>query len=163
MSYWILTEECLLECKRKWIEYYNARIDALEYLSKRSEEDYRDEGNDDIRYGRYNTRSVHEWYNGKINDLEKWVKTSISELEEENRKFEILWKQACNYSYDSRDFGYRIIYDFYRFEKRREYDSAITPGHFRVKFSGQTHWYTSKGRRKDLEFVPGKPGLEEHK
>ena len=56
-----------------------------------------------------------------------------------------------------------VLKFFYRFEKRREYDSAITPGHFRVKFSGQTHWYTCKGRRRDFEFTPGKPGLEEHK
>lgn len=162
MAYWTLTTDCLVLLRENWIKYYNERLDALDYLCKTSEQDYRNEGNDDLRYERYNARSVQEWYDDKVEKLYTWAKESIRELEEENRKFERLFKQACEDFYTSNDYGYIIIYDFYKFERRREIDPTVEKGKFRVRFSGQTHWYSSCGRRRDLEFKTGKPYFDRH-
>ena len=162
MAYWTLTTDCLVKLKENWIKYYNERLDALEYLYKTSEQDYRNEGNDDLRYERYNARSIHEWYAKKIRQLDEWVDKSIEDLKRENEKFERLFDQACSDYYTSSDYGYIIIYDFYRFERRRELDSTLDSSHFRVRFSGQTHWYSSCGRGRDLEFVTGKPSFDKH-
>lgn len=162
MAYWTLTEDCLVTLKRNWIKYYNDRLDALKELYEHSERQYRNEGNDDIRYGRYSTSSVHDWYDGKIRKLDEWIDNSIADLKNEDAKFDKLWKQACSDYYDSRDYGYVVIYDFYRFEKRWERDSTLDSTHFRVRFTGQTHWYSSCNRRRDLEFVTGKPYFDRH-
>ena len=162
MAYWTLTNDCLILLRDNWIKYYNERLDALSFLVRASEQDYRKEGQDDLRFERYNARSVQEWYDNKVNQLEEWFNKSVEDLKNENAKFERLFEQACNDYYDSNDYGYRIVYDFYRFERRKEYDSSIEPRTFRVKFSGQTHWYKSCGRRKDLEFKTGKPYFTRH-
>ena len=96
MAYWTLTEDCLVTLKRNWIKYYNDRLDALKELYEHSERQYRNEGNDDIRYGRYSTSSVHDWYDGKIRKLDEWIDNSIAELKNEDAKFDKLWKQACS-------------------------------------------------------------------
>lgn len=162
MAYWTLTKDCLFRLKDNWNRFYNERLEAINYLAKCSEEDYRYEGNNDIRYGRYSTRSVHEWYDDKIYQLKQWVNECIATLEEEDRKFNRLWDQAWNDYYDSRDYHYVVIYDFYRFEKRKEYAPDLDSSHFRVRFSGKTHWYKHRDRRRDLEFFTSTPEFDRH-
>lgn len=162
MAYWTLTNECLIKLKENWITYCNQRIDALNFLRSAAEQDYRSEGNEDLRYERYNARSVQEWYDDKVRKLDDWVEEMYQNIKAETQKFERLWTQACQDYYTASDYGYRIIYDFYRFERRREYDPEIGANHFRVKFSGQTHWYKHSGRRRDTEFITGKPFFDYH-
>ena len=142
---------CLL--KKNWNTYYYDRVDALKSLLTSAEEDYRSEANSDLRNERYTARSIHEWYDEKVYKAKKWAEECMDTLNEADRKFEKLWNEACDDYYDSNDYGYIIIYDFYKFEKRREYNSELASNNkFRVRFSGQTHWYKLSGRRKDLEF-----------
>lgn len=162
MEYWKLTTDCLYVLKSNWETYYYDRVDALEDLVLRAEEDYRNEGNDDLRADRYSHRSVQKWYDESVYKAKKWMEESIDELNEEHRKFLELWNQACSDHFDSSDYGYLIIYDFYRFEKRKEYCPDINSNQFRVRFSGQTHWYSLSGRRKDLEFKTGKPEFKHY-
>lgn len=160
MAYWTLTTECLELLCKNWVRYYNDRVDCLNRLYKRSADMYRAEGDDDIRRGRYTRSSVQDWYDGKMRDLNRWYDDCISDLKNEDAKFERLVKTAAADYYDSSDYGYKIVYDFHRFEKRRERTSDTTT--FTVSFAGQTHWYSSCGRREDFEFVTGKPYFVKH-
>ena len=153
MGYWKLTTDCLYLLKKNWNTYYYDRVDALKYLLTRAEEDYRSEANSDLIHGRYTARSIQEWYDDKVYKAKKWAEECMDSLNDNDKQFEKLWNEACEDYYDSSDYGYIIIYDFYRFEKRREYNATLAAEKkFRVRFSGQTHWYKLSGRRKDLEF-----------
>ena len=162
MGYWTLTKDCLYQLRNNWINYFHDRVDAIKYLCDNAAEDYRNEGNEDIRLGRYNTRSVHELYNDKLRQDAKWEEECLDKLKEENTRFHELWNEAESDVFTKDDYGYIIIYDFYRFEKRREVCTDLDCKTFRVRFSGQTHWYKLAGRRKDLEFKTGKPEFKYH-
>ena len=153
MGYWKLTTDCLYLLKKNWNTYYYDRVDALKFLLTRAEEDYRSEANSDLIHGRYTARSIQEWYDEKVYKAKKWAEDCMDSLNDNDKQFEKLWNEACEDYYDSSDYGYIIIYDFYKFEKRREYNATLAAEKkFRVHFSGQTHWYKLSGRRKDLEF-----------
>ena len=160
MGYWKLNLDCLYTLKNNWTDYYYDRLQALKDLASYAEETYSKEANDDLRYERYEARSVQKWYDEKILDLKKWIDSSMKSLEEDNDKFLELWNRACEDTYDSNYYGYMIIYDFYRYERRVELCPDIKGDTLRVRFSGQTHWYSICNRRKDLEFKTGKPQFD---
>ena len=162
MGYCTLTYDCLMQLKDNWDRYYNDRADAIRYLAERAEEDFRREGDNDIYYGRYTSRSVQEWYDGKVREITNWVDKCMAKLNDTDDRFQELWRRAYN-DYYSRDvYGHLITYDFYRFERRIQYDPSVSSGSVRVTFSGQTAWYEYNGRRRDLEFKTTKPSFEWH-
>ena len=162
MGYWTLKQDYLLYVSREWKNYYNERIRALNYLYDHGERSYRNEGNDDLYYERYNAPSVQRWYDDKIRDLNRWYDDAIQELKAEDRRFQELFKQMCNDYYTSNDFHYKITYNYYKFTRVREYNPDGDSQHFRVKVTGQTHWYSCRGERRDMEFSTGTPELEYH-
>ena len=157
MGYWKLTTDCLYQLKKNWTTFYYDRLDALEELIIKAEEDYRNEANRDLKEDRYTARSIQEWYDDKVYKAKKWYEESIKTLQAEHEKFVELYYRATNDTFDSNDFGYVIIYDFYKFERRKEICREIDNKTFRVRFSGKKHWYSLAGRRKDLSFDTTKP------
>lgn len=162
MGYWTLTYDCLVQLKNNWDRYYNDRADAIRYLAERAEEDFRKEGNDDLYYNRYSSRSIHEWYDGKVREITNWVDKCMNDLNREDERFQELWKRAYNDYYTRDVYSHLVTYDFYRFEKRVEYDPSVNPNSVKVKFAGQTHWYKYNDRRRDLELTSTKPSFEWH-
>ena len=163
MAYWTLTYDYLDYIQFSWKDYYDERVWTLNSLYRHAEEKYREQGNYEIRNRLYTRDSIQRWYDSKVQDLKNWYNASMRELNEENDKFMRLYNQMCQDKYDSSVFHYEIIYDFYKFTRTVNYSSTLDNSHFRVKVSGQTHWYECSGRREEMEYKPENPSLKSYK
>lgn len=156
MSYCTLTSDCLNHVYNQWVDYYNARLNALKYIVKAKKDDWYDEGNSDLRYGRYNADSVQRWYDNNCREADEWFDKCLRGLKDEDNQFEFFFKQMQNDYYTEDDYDYVIIYDFSKKERRREYlgqgKRSVT-----VRFVNTSHWYEWKPYRRDLSFDAGKP------
>ena len=151
-----LSQDCLRTLYNNWTEYYNQRLKIIEYIRDKKMAEWEAEAKSDIRAGRYSTSSVQDWYDSNVRKMRNWVNECVDSLKETDAKFERFYKRVCNDYFSANDYGTTIIYDFYRFEVRRErYDSY---DHFNVRFTGQTHWYSWDPIPKTTaEFETGKP------
>lgn len=160
MACWRLTKNFLKNLYTNWTEYYNARIDAVNEIYAYASKKVQAEAEDDLKNHRYESNSVQNWFNHKINELNTWFSDAVATLKNEDEEFELLYQKLVNDKYTEQDYGFEIIYDFKTFQKNRTRDYSLDNGHFKVSVKGQSHWYSYGENKKNFNLLLPKVEFE---
>ena len=141
-----LTQETLRETLSCWEEFLKKAGDAIDEIRRKTEKDLRDEGNSDIRSGKYTQSSVQKWYDNEMSKLNATIEKWISRYQEFNEKAMALIGAMKDDYFTSADSGYRIIYNFNDFSRKREKktDGSTSTG---VTIRARDYWYEYNGYR----------------
>jgi hypothetical protein len=151
MEVWTLNKNCLITLYNNWVDYYNCCIDALNDITHWTHVSF------ETDYQLNKSWAAEAEYRRRCSDLINWKNKWHNELNLKHNKFLQFYKRVSELMFNSNDFGYLIKIDFYSFEVIREYDYSLPSNTFRVRFIGQSQWYTYNQYRRDMKFTPGKP------
>ena len=115
-----LTNEVIEQLYANWIEFYNKRVDAINYIRGQKLEEWKKEAEDEIKRDRYPRSQVIEWYENKLKHMTHWMERGQKGLEQSESDFEKLYKKIQSKVFSEEDIGYLFIYDFYKAEVRKE-------------------------------------------
>ena len=155
MDHCRLTKECLQAVANALDKYITDCYNAVSHIINRKEQDYRNEGNDDLRAGRYNAQSVQDWYDNKCRKLRNWSDECAENIQDTSKILSNLFEIMCNDEYSDLDLGYRFIYDFQTgkrtVEKKTDGKRTIS-----VSIKDRHGWFRWEPYRVDVETdLPG--------
>ena len=115
-----LTNEVIEQLYANWIEFYNKRVDAINYIRGMKLDEWKGEAEAEIKRDRYPRSQVIEWYDDKIAHMTNWMQRGKDGLEESEKDFEKVYQLIKDAVFTEKDIGYLFIYDFYKAEVRKE-------------------------------------------
>ena len=114
-----LTNEVIDQLYANWIEFYNKRVDAINYIRGKKLDEWKKEAEEEVKRDRYTRDQVIDWYENKLVQMTNWMKRGQTELEKSEKQFEKLYQKIKEAVYTEEDRGYTFIYDFYKSEVRK--------------------------------------------
>lgn len=132
-----LTNEVLEQLYANWINFYNARVDAINYLRGQKLKEINDEAQQEIKKGSLSKNDIVEWYDKKLLDITEWMNDAKRGLDKAEELFESIYQKLKEAVYTEEDLGYTYTYDFYKSEVRKmksDKDNIVV-----VRFS-MYHW-----------------------
>ena len=132
-----LTNEVIDQLYSNWIEFYNKRVDAINFIRGKKLEEWKNEAEEEVKRDRYPKSQVIEWYENKLVHMTNWMESGKAGLDKSESKFESLFKIVKEAVYTEEDLGYTIVYDFFKSEVRRV--KSDKPYVVSVKFA-MYHW-----------------------
>ena len=131
------TDKVIEELYANWISFYNARVDAINYIRAKKLEEWQSEAEEEAKRDRYPKFQVIEWYEGKLVHMTEWMNRGKQELDKSETKFESLYQKVKDAVFTEEDVGYLFIFDFYKSEVRKI--PSDKPNVVSVRFA-MYHW-----------------------
>ena len=154
MSYRLINQKTLQWVYDEYVRFRNARIDIINYIRDKKLKEWKAEAESDIRTGRYNTPSVQRWYDGKIDEMNKWLNDCQRELNRCDREFDEMMAKIRAKKFTNYDLGTRTVFNFYTNEVIVE--KGATSDKYYVNFHGYNWSYSWKPiPETKVEFKPG--------
>ena len=152
------TDKVIEELYTNWINFYNARVDAINYIRGKKLEEWQSEAEEEAKRDRYPKDQIIEWYENKLVHMTEWMNRGKQELDKSEAKFESLYQKVKDAVFTEEDVGYLFIFDFYKSEVRKI--PSDKPNVVSVRFA-MYHWDYSYAPYKveEIQFVAPKVKL----
>ena len=140
-----LTNKVIEQLYANWIDFYNKRVDAINYLRGQKLNEINTEAQEEIKKGYVSKNDIVDWYEKKLVDITEWMNDAKRGLDKAESLFESIYQQVKEKVYTEEDIGFVYIYDFYKSEVRKKASDKLNV--VSVRFS-MYHW--------DYSFYPFK-------
>ena len=119
-----ITDEVLEQLHANWVEFYNKRVDAINYLRGLKLKEINESAQAEIKRDIVSKNDIIDWYEGKLAHMTKWMEDAKYGLDKAEELFESIYQKVKEAVLTEEDIGSTIIYDFYKAEiRRRKSDS----------------------------------------
>lgn len=132
-----ISKQTLDQLYKCWIDFYNKRVDAINYLRKQKLDAINAEAQAEMKKDSMSKNDIVDWYEIQLAKMREWMDDAKRGLDKAESNFESFYQQIKDTVYTEDDLGYTYIYDFYKVEIRKnknEKDNIVS-----VKFM-MYHW-----------------------
>ena len=139
MNYRKIRDEVLDFIYTEFQKYIERRENTIYYIQRMKKNEWDKEAERDRRDPYMSGSEVMSWYNGKIKEMDQWVRECRHDIEESKRKFISVFVFLRDKEFTQADCGY--VYEAYFHEGKVKKTVAPRPDQFFVKFIGEEWHY----------------------
>lgn len=139
MWYRMFNDQILQRIHSRFADFIDERELVIKRIYNQKVTEWENEGNEDIRKGRYTQQSVQKWFDNKVIKLKQWYKECADDILKDIELFNDFFEKVQNYTFSEPDLGTRVIFDFQYNKIYREPYSD--PKKFTTSFRTYTYEY----------------------